>query len=47
MSSFFDFLEANSMYVVMFVVLIIWIGIFSYMWRLDKKVNNLEKKHTD
>ena len=45
MSSLYDFLEANSMYVVMFIVLIIWIGIFGYMWRLDKKVEKLEKEN--
>lgn len=42
MSSLYDFLETNSMYVVMLIVLIIWIGIFGYMWRLDNKVKKLE-----
>ncbi|MEZ4823742.1 MAG: CcmD family protein [Ignavibacteria bacterium] len=37
MGSLYDFLETNSMYVVMLIVLIIWIGIFGYMWRLDGK----------
>lgn len=44
MNSLYDFLETNSMYVVMLIVLIIWIGIFGYMWRLDKKVKKLEKE---
>ncbi|MDQ3020202.1 MAG: CcmD family protein [Bacteroidota bacterium] len=44
MSSLYDFLEANSMYIVMLIVLIIWIGIFGYMWNLDKKVKKLEKE---
>ncbi len=44
MTSFYDFLETNSMYIVMLIVLIIWIGIFGYMWSLDKKVKNLEKE---
>ena len=44
MSSLYDFLETNSMYIVMLIVLIIWIGIFGYMWRLDKKVKKLEGK---
>ena len=43
MSSLYDFLENNSMYIVMLIVLIIWIGIFGYMWSLDKKVKKLEK----
>lgn len=44
MSSLYDFLEANSMYVVMLIVLIIWVGIFGYMWNLEKKVKKLEKE---
>ncbi|MBK8550550.1 MAG: CcmD family protein [Ignavibacteria bacterium] len=44
MSSLYDFLETNSMYVVMLIVLIIWIGIFGYMWRLDNKVKKLEQE---
>lgn len=40
----YDFLETNSMYVVLLIVLIIWIGIFGYMWRLDGKVKKLEKE---
>ncbi|MCB0727257.1 MAG: CcmD family protein [Ignavibacteriae bacterium] len=45
MGSLYDFLETNSMYVVMLIVLIIWIGIFGYMWRLDGKVKKLEKEN--
>lgn len=29
---------------VMFVVLIIWLGIFIYLLRLDRKVKELERK---
>ncbi|MDZ4711989.1 MAG: CcmD family protein [bacterium] len=43
MSSLYDFLETNSMYIVMLIMLIIWIGIFGFMWRLDKKIKKLEK----
>ena len=43
MGSLYDFIETNSMYVVMLIILIIWIGIFGYMWRLDGKVKKLEK----
>jgi len=31
-------------YIVMLVVLVIWIGIFLYLLRLDKKIKKLEKK---
>ena len=44
MNSFYDFLETNSMYVVLFIVLIIWIGIFAYLWGLDKKLKKLENE---
>ena len=44
MNSLYDFLETNSMYVVLFIVLIIWIGICAYLWGLDKKVRKLEKE---
>ncbi|MEO6694081.1 MAG: CcmD family protein [Ignavibacteria bacterium] len=41
--SLYDFLENNSMYIVMLIVFIIWIGIFGYIWTLDKKVKKLEQ----
>ncbi|MFZ1321096.1 MAG: CcmD family protein [Ignavibacteria bacterium] len=42
MTSLYDFLETNSLYIVMLIVLIIWVGIFGYMRSLDKKVKKLE-----
>ncbi|PJA28067.1 MAG: hypothetical protein CO189_05380 [candidate division Zixibacteria bacterium CG_4_9_14_3_um_filter_46_8] len=33
----------NANYVAMIVILIIWLGIFLYIFRLDKKVENLTK----
>ncbi|MFN3344706.1 MAG: CcmD family protein [Chloroherpetonaceae bacterium] len=38
-----DFLVQNSIYVVLIIVLIIWSGIFLYLFRLDKKLTELEK----
>lgn len=43
MDSIVKFLLDNSRVLVMFVVLIIWIGIFGYLWKLDKKVQKLEE----
>jgi len=37
------FLSANQMYIVLGVVLLIWAGIVSYLFRLDKKLTKLEK----
>jgi CcmD family protein len=44
MNSLYDFLETNSMYVVLLIVMIIWIGIFGYLWGMDKKIKKLEQK---
>jgi CcmD family protein len=39
----YQFLEQNSLFVVLAVVLIIWIGIFIELIRLDKKITRIEK----
>ncbi len=39
-----SFLQQNQMYVVLVVVLLIWAGIVSYLWRIDRKVQSLEKQ---
>ncbi|MBS1516545.1 MAG: CcmD family protein [Bacteroidetes bacterium] len=44
MSSLYDFLETNSLYIVLLIVLIIWVGIFGYLRSLDKKIKKLEEK---
>ncbi len=41
MSSLYSFLDQHSLYVVLIIVLVIWLGIFIYLFRLDKKVNSL------
>ena len=43
MDSIVKFLLDNSRVLVMIVVLIIWFGIFAYLWKLDKKVKKLEE----
>jgi CcmD family protein len=40
----YDFFETNSIYVVLIIVLIIWIGIFGYLRSMDKQIKNLETK---
>lgn len=44
MDNIVKFLLDNSRVLVMLVVLIIWIGIFGYLWKLDKKVQKLEQQ---
>lgn len=39
-----EFLEKNSLYVVAIIATVIWIGIFFYVMRLDKRVSKLEKE---
>jgi CcmD family protein len=34
----------STNYIVMLVILVIWVGIFFYLLRLDKKIKKLEKK---
>ncbi|MCL4540534.1 MAG: CcmD family protein [Bacteroidetes bacterium] len=42
--SLYNFLNTHSLYIVLIIVLVIWIGIFLYLYRLDKKVNDLYDK---
>ena len=42
----YDFLSQNALYVVLLIVLICWIGIFSYLWKLDRKITRLEDQLT-
>ncbi len=44
MNSIYSFLDAHSLYVVLIIVLVIWLGIFLYLFRLDKKVSRLYEK---
>jgi CcmD family protein len=38
-----EFLEGNSLFVVLSIVIIIWIGISLYLFLLDRKVRKLER----
>ena len=44
MTSLYNFLEQNAMYVVLFITLIIWTGIFVYIFRIDRKITKFEKE---
>lgn len=37
-----SFLSNNAIYIVMIIVLIVWAGIFSYLFSLDKRIKNVE-----
>ena len=39
-----EFLEANSIYIVLFIVLTVWLGVFIYLNRLDKRLSEIENE---
>ncbi|MCX7876848.1 MAG: CcmD family protein [Melioribacteraceae bacterium] len=39
-----EFLEKNSIYIVMFIILVVWIGIFLFMLNTEKHLKNIEKE---
>jgi len=46
MNSLYDFFANNQLYVVLAIALVIWLGIFVYIFRIDKKLKKLEKQET-
>jgi CcmD family protein len=38
------FLENNSIYIVLFIVLVVWIGIFWFLINTDKRLKAIEKE---
>ncbi|MCK5572647.1 MAG: CcmD family protein [Bacteroidetes bacterium] len=39
-----EFLAANSLYVVMVIVLVVWAGVFGYLYRIETRVKKLEEQ---
>ena len=35
--------EVTAIWVVLAVTMVVWLGIFAYLWGLDRKVRKLEK----
>ncbi len=42
-----SFLSDNAIYIVMIIVLIVWTGVFFYLFSLDKRLKNIEKEIKD
>jgi len=40
----YQLLDKNAIYIVMIIVLIVWTGIFLYLYNLDKRIRNVEKE---
>ena len=43
MNQIYDFLDKNSLYLVMFIVVIIFLGISVYLIRIGKKIKKFEE----
>jgi CcmD family protein len=39
-----DFLEHNALYVVGIISAVIWLGLFLFMFGIERRVRNLEKE---
>jgi CcmD family protein len=39
-----DFLEQNAMYLVLIIALIIWAGLFGYIFKIDRNIKKLERE---
>ncbi len=40
-----EFFQTNQLYVVLAIALIIWIGLFVYLFSMDRKISKLEKQN--
>jgi len=38
-----EFLNQQPLYIVLFIVLIVWAGIFAYLHRLESRIRKLEQ----
>ncbi len=43
MSGLYQFLGNHSIYIVLIIVLIVWVGVFMYLFNLDKRIKEVEK----
>lgn len=39
-----EFLSNNALYIVLIIALIVWAGIFGYLYALDKRLTSIEKE---
>ncbi|MDR3627017.1 MAG: CcmD family protein [Ignavibacteriaceae bacterium] len=44
MQGLYQLLDKNAIYIVMIIVLIVWAGIFLYLYNLDKRIRTVEKE---
>ncbi|MBX3008876.1 MAG: CcmD family protein [Melioribacteraceae bacterium] len=41
-NGFLGFLESNAIYIVLFIVLVVWLGIFLFVLNTDKRLKKIE-----
>jgi CcmD family protein len=39
-----DFLEQNAMYLVLIIALVIWAGLFGYIFKIDRNIKKMERE---
>jgi len=39
-----DFMAANSLYIVLVIVLVVWAGILGYLYRIEGRIKKLEEQ---
>ncbi|MGE5362825.1 MAG: CcmD family protein [Bacteroidota bacterium] len=44
MESLYEFFENNSLYIVLFIVVVIWSGIFMFLMSVEKRLRMIEKQ---
>lgn len=40
----FEFLNQNSLFIVLIIALVVWLGIYLYLFRIDGKLKKLEQQ---
>lgn len=43
-NSLIEYLSQNSLYIVMLIVLVVWLGIYLYLYRIESRIKKLERK---
>ncbi len=44
LESLYEFLNNNSIFIVLFIVLVVWLGIFIFLWNTDKRLKKIEEE---
>lgn len=46
MEGLYSFLESNSIYIVLFITLVVWLGIYLFVYSTDKRLKSIEQELT-